>query len=125
MSVVFSSGSLLRQRSRRLQHEREGAQQQRNLNIFQRVHCVLFSASRPVMPRRGRDPLLARERYAAHVHFPLSGASLARVWSVIQFTSQVLPPSSEKDCSKWGVPVLSFDQSKRTKTVLPLIVSWV
>jgi hypothetical protein len=29
-------------------------------------------------------------------------ASPTRVWSVIQFTSQVLPPSSEKDCSKCG-----------------------
>jgi hypothetical protein len=34
--------------------------------------------------------------------FPLAGASRPRVWSVIQFTSQVLPPSSEKGCSKWA-----------------------
>ncbi len=26
----------------------------------------------------------------------------SRVWSVIQFTSQVAPPSTENDCSKWG-----------------------
>lgn len=28
------------------------------------------------------------------------GYSPVRVWSVIQFTSHVLPPSSENDCSK-------------------------
>jgi hypothetical protein len=36
------------------------------------------------------------------------------VWSVIQFTSQVLPPSSENACSKWGDFVAIFDQTKRT-----------
>ncbi|PYX24452.1 MAG: hypothetical protein DMG82_08480 [Acidobacteria bacterium] len=40
-------------------------------------------------------------------------ASPTRVWSVIQFTSQVLPPSSENDCSKCGILVLVFDQIKR------------
>jgi len=111
LSVVFGSGGFSRERSRRLPDEREGAQQQRSLNIFQRIHHVLFSASRLVMVGRSRYPLLARELYAAHVHFRLSAALLTRVWSVIQFTSQVWPPSSEKDCSKWGVSVLIFDQS--------------
>ena len=54
----------------------------------------------------------------------VSGPSLTRVWSVIQFTSQVLPPSSENDCSKWGVFVVMFVQTNRIKMVLPLIVSW-
>ena len=59
------------------------------------------------------------------IQFAFSAASGTRVWSVIQFTSQVWPPSSEKDCSKWGVFVLIFVQSYRTKMVLPWIVSWV
>src|SRR5580700_3431970 len=54
----------------------------------------------------------------------LSEWSFTRVWSVIQFTSQVLPPSSEKDCSKWGESVVMFVQTNRIRMVLPLIVSW-
>src|SRR5258708_7606029 len=50
----------------------------------------------------------------------LPDSSLTRVWSVIQFTSQVLPPSSENDCSKWGEFVLVFDQINRTRMALPL-----
>ena len=33
---------------------------------------------------------------------PLSDSLCTRVWSVIQLTSHVLPPSSENDCSKWA-----------------------
>ena len=51
------------------------------------------------------------------------GASSTRVWSVIQFTSQVLPPSSENACSKCGLLVSVFDQMKRTKIDLPSKVS--
>ena len=45
----------------------------------------------------------------------LSCPSFTRVWSVIQFTSQVLPPSSENDCSKWGefVVRLVLDKSNQ------------
>src|SRR5258705_4113854 len=50
----------------------------------------------------------------------LSDASFTRVWSVIQLTSQVLPPSSENDCSKCGVSVLVFVQTSRHRMDLPL-----
>src|SRR6266568_1035034 len=42
-----------------------------------------------------------------------------RVWSVIQFTSQVLPPSSENDCSKCGEFEVISDQINRTRIALP------
>jgi hypothetical protein len=48
---------------------------------------------------------------------------LVRVWSVIQFTSQVLPPSAENDCSKWGDAESSPVQSNRTKMLLSSKVS--
>src|SRR5689334_2077464 len=44
-------------------------------------------------------------------------------WSVIQFTSHVLPPSSENACSKCGAFVPIFDQINRTKTALPFHIS--
>jgi hypothetical protein len=47
-----------------------------------------------------------------------------RVWSVIQFTSQVLPPSSVNACSKWGTLVSVFDQINRMKISLSFNVSW-
>ena len=40
--------------------------------------------------------------------------SSLRVCSVIQFTSQVRPPSAEKACSKWGADEVVFDQIQRT-----------
>src|SRR5271165_6402794 len=58
------------------------------------------------------------------VHGALSGSSFNRVWSVIQFTSHVLPPSSENDCSKWGEFVVMFVHTNRMRTTLPFIVSW-
>jgi len=53
-------------------------------------------------------------------HRGLSGESLIRVWSVIQFTSQVLPPSSEYDCSKWAEFAVMSDQTYRIKIIWPL-----
>ncbi len=53
--------------------------------------------------------------------FPAAGGTW--VWSVIQFTSQVLPPSPENACSKCGVLVLSRVHSKRTKMSFPFSVS--
>src|SRR5216683_4690016 len=50
----------------------------------------------------------------------LPDSSFTRVWSVIQFTSQVLPPSSENDCSKWAEFGVMFDQTNRTRMALPL-----
>ena len=43
-----------------------------------------------------------------------------RVSVAIQFTSQVLPPSGEKDCSKRQEFGVTFDQTFRTKTLRPL-----
>src|ERR1700676_1115947 len=57
------------------------------------------------------------------VQCALSDSSSTRVWSVIQFTSQVLPPSSENDCSKWGEFVVMSVQTNRINTLLSLIVS--
>src|ERR1700676_2142209 len=56
----------------------------------------------------------------AGVQCALPDSSFTLVWSVIQFTSQVFPPSSENDCSKWGEFVLVFDQINRTSIDLPL-----
>jgi len=53
-------------------------------------------------------------------HRGLSGESLIRVWSVIQFTSQVFPPSSEYDCSKWAEFAVMSDQTYRIKIIRPL-----
>ena len=38
--------------------------------------------------------------------------------------SQLLPPSVENDCSKWGVFVVASDQTNRIKNALPFKVSW-
>ncbi len=72
----------------------------------------------PSVPKKGPSTrkravrrVLARDdklkvRTTARIGFCAAGDqcalsdSFTRVWSVIQFTSQVLPPSSEKDCSK-------------------------
>jgi hypothetical protein len=48
-----------------------------------------------------------------------SDASPTRVWSIIQLTSQVLPQSSENDCSKWGLLEAVFDHMNRMKMGLP------
>ena len=53
----------------------------------------------------------------------LNSSSPMRVWSVIQLTSQVLPPSSEKDCSKCAEVGVIRDQMKRTRMTLPLMGS--
>jgi hypothetical protein len=45
-------------------------------------------------------PPISGPKPATAVQCSLAAASSIRVWSVIQFTSQVFPPSSEKDCSK-------------------------
>ena len=42
------------------------------------------------------------------------GEFSTRVCSVIQVTSQLLPPSSENACSKWGAEDVVLDQAKRT-----------
>jgi hypothetical protein len=79
-----------------------------------------FNGARPAKAGRAlqrqlqggaETPALRTATANIYAHCALAGASLTRVWSVIQFTSQVWPPSSEKDCSKWGVSVLIFDQS--------------
>src|SRR6266498_2593607 len=50
----------------------------------------------------------------------LSASSFARVSMAIQFTSQVLPPSSENACSKRHEPGVMSDITNRTRTVRPL-----
>src|SRR4029453_14505596 len=54
-----------------------------------------------------------------HVH----PSSSARVKSITQFVSQVLPPSSENACSHRGVGVVTPDQMKRTRIGRPLKMS--
>ena len=66
---------------------------------------------------RGRPPWTG-------VQCTLSDSSCTRVWSVIQFTSQVLPPLSENDCSKWGVFVVMFVQANRIMMLFPFSMSW-
>src|SRR5262252_6583757 len=63
-------------------------------------------------PRRKQENRRTRKRVQC-------ASSFTRVWFVIQFTSHVLPPSSEYACSKWGVPVVMFVQRNRTSTDLP------
>lgn len=53
----------------------------------------------------------------------LVGHSLVRVSMAIQFTSQVLPPSSENACSKRPELGVMLDQTLRTRTVRPPISS--
>ncbi len=48
------------------------------------------------------------------------GHGLARVRVATKLGSQVLPPSSEKDCSTWCESAAMSDQTKRTRMVLPL-----
>ena len=43
--------------------------------------------------------------------------------SIIQFVSQVWPPSSEKACSQRGLPLVTRDQMKRTRIGRPSKVS--
>src|SRR5262245_12659612 len=50
-------------------------------------------------------------------------ASNARVKSIVQFVSQVSPPSSEKACSQRGVEVVMPDQMNRTRIGRPSNVS--
>src|ERR1700722_4899818 len=55
---------------------------------------------------------LANQNFFAH--------GFARVRVAVKFGSQVLPPSSEKDCSKWWESGVMSDQTTRTSMVLPL-----
>jgi hypothetical protein len=52
----------------------------------------------------------------------LSDSFFTRVTFEIQFTSQVLPPSSENDCSKWAAFGVMSDQTYRVSIVLPFIL---
>ena len=90
----------------RMQRNKQAEQEQTGSQMVKRVHdpCSLE-----------HDPLLGD----AESQCDLPDSSLTRTWSVIQFTSQVLPPSSEKDCSKWGESVSVFDQMNRTRMLLP------
>src|SRR5580658_2409727 len=54
----------------------------------------------------------------------LQGHGLARVSVATKLGSQVLPPSSEKDCSKRCESAVMSDQTMRTRMVRPLYVSW-
>src|SRR5580658_1944233 len=49
-----------------------------------------------------------------------SDLSFTRVSTAIQFTSHVLPPSSENDCSKRHESAVMSDQIFRTRMLLPL-----
>lgn len=64
-------------------------------------------------------------QYAARLDARLSRSiyGLTRVYCVIQFTSQVLPPSAEKACSERASSAVTSQMEKRTSTALPLIVS--
>lgn len=83
------------------QNDRQTAQKQTSPQMVKRAPPCSFE----------RDPLLGE----AELQCDLPDSSLTRTWSVIQLTSQVLPPSSEKDCSKCGESVSVFDQINRTR----------
>jgi hypothetical protein len=51
-------------------------------------------------------------------------ASGMRVSVAIQLTSHVLPPSSEKDCSKWHEFAVMSEITKRTRMARPFRGSW-
>jgi hypothetical protein len=79
----------------------------------------LTSTSTPQLVQRKSTSASEGAACILGVQCALLSSSFTRVWSVIQFTSHVLPPSSENDCSKWGESVSVFDQRNRTKTDLP------
>src|SRR4029077_10796369 len=65
--------------------------------------------------------LAATDEHVGQVSlFPCS----TRVSTAIQLTSQVLPPSSEKDCSKWQEIGVMSEITNRTKMARPLYISW-
>src|SRR6185369_5843214 len=53
-----------------------------------------------------------------------AGASSTRVSTAIQFTSQVLPPSSENACSKRHEFGVMSEMTNRTRIARPFSVSW-
>ncbi len=90
--------------------------------------CLLFCSRRLCLdsqpfvkssPSRG-----ILDRGCGEVQRAFSDSSFARVTFEIQFTSQVLPPSSENDCSKWAEFGVMSDQTYRVRIVLPFNVSW-
>ena len=124
-------GSLLKPRTvKRLQDNNQAACQQTFPKVSKRLH--LFSG-RQIIEKRGayasREIEICRSSASSNVprpqptHRDFQFPSPARVWSVIQFTSQVFPPSSENDCSKCGTFVSVFDQINRTIIILPFNVS--
>src|SRR2546425_10417733 len=58
------------------------------------------------------------------VQCALSDPSFIRVSVAIQFTSHVLPPSSENACSKRHEFGVMSEMTKRTKMARPSSVSW-
>ncbi len=81
-----------------------------------RLGELILTLAETVCSRYGDDEYNDQNRETGmSVHCEFSFASLTRVWSVIQFTSQVLPPSSENDCSKcgtFGVGVRPYKSNK-------------
>jgi hypothetical protein len=68
-----------------------------------------------------------QEIFPGQKHYPLAADaqwrffySFTRVSIAIQFTSQVLPPSAENDCSNLQDSVLMSEMMKRTRTGRPL-----
>ena len=66
--------------------------------------------------------LAVERRLGPHngIQCTLTDSSFTRVSVAIQFTSQVLPPSSENACSKRHESGVMSDQTFRTRMVLPL-----
>jgi hypothetical protein len=62
---------------------------------------------------------LLRELISSGDYLP----GLPRAYLLIQFVSQVLPPSSENACSDCAESLLIFQMENRTQTYLPLICS--
>jgi len=63
--------------------------------------CIRLRAC-PVPASMQRNQPSTIQNLAHPFQRALSDSLSTRVWSVIQFISHVLPPSSENDCSKWA-----------------------
>src|ERR1039458_5657367 len=117
-TIILRSTDWSRHKGRHRTHQHESNRQ----TLFQ--HSPFISKFWEMASTRGPGRLLdpscldTPERCAFCGHSPAT-----RVYLLIQFTSQVLPPSSEKACSDCAVSSVIFQIENRTSTERPLIRS--
>ena len=82
--------------------------------------CVFHT---PKLKSKSGAPSRALEAGGKDISSPVDVSS-SRVNVATKIGSQVLPPSSENDCSTWWKSGVMSDQTNRTKIVRPLNDSW-